>query len=184
MLFPKQHWAGLQDGSITVAFRRWRQPAVKAGGSQRFAGGVLAFDEVRAVTLKSITAAEARRAGYARRDDLIGRLGGEGKIYRVELRYAGADPRVELRQQAEWKADEVEALGRRLERWQAIPILEAIRDNPGRRAPDLAEAFGKETLPFKAQVRRLKELGLTESLRVGYRLSPRGEEFLRRLEGR
>lgn len=66
MLFPKKHWAGLEDGSIRLAFRRWKQPAVKAGGSQRFARGVLAFEEVRAVTLKSITAAEAHQAGYAR----------------------------------------------------------------------------------------------------------------------
>ena len=35
-----------------------------------------------------------------------------------------------------------------------------------------------ETRPFKADVRKLKELGLTESLPVGYRLSPRGERYL------
>ena len=32
-------------------------------------------------------------------------------------------------------------------------------------------------LPFKRNVRKLKELGLTESLEVGYRLSPRGEAY-------
>jgi hypothetical protein len=31
---------------------------------------------------------------------------------------------------------------------------------------------------FKQRVRRLKALGLTESLQVGYRLSPRGMAFL------
>ncbi len=31
---------------------------------------------------------------------------------------------------------------------------------------------------FKRDVRKLKELGLTLSLRVGYRLSPRGEAFM------
>jgi hypothetical protein len=35
-----------------------------------------------------------------------------------------------------------------------------------------------ERLPFKANVRKLKALGLTESLDVGYRLSPRGEALL------
>jgi predicted transcriptional regulator len=35
---------------------------------------------------------------------------------------------------------------------------------------------------FKANVRKLKALGLTESLEVGYRLSPRGEAVLRKLE--
>jgi hypothetical protein len=57
--------------------------------------------------------------------------------------------------------------------------LRAIGDNPGRRAPDLAAAFGRETLAFKRDVRKLKELGLTESLEVGYRLSPRGRAFLK-----
>ena len=181
MLFPKKLWAGLEDGSITLAFRRWAKSAAKAGSSQRFAGGVLAFEKVQVVTLKSITAAEAKRAGFAKKDELLSTLQGDGQLYRIELRYAGADNRVELRQQPLTPA-EIETLQKRLTRWQAVPILQAIRANPGRRAPDLAASFGKETLPFKAQVRRLKELGLTESLRIGYRLSPRGAELLEHLE--
>ena len=35
----------------------------------------------------------------------------------------------------------------------------------------------REIAPFKADVRKLKELGLTESLRIGYRLSPRGRAY-------
>ena len=41
---------------------------------------------------------------------------------------------------------------------------------------------GRERHPFKTDVRKLKELGLTESLEVGYRLSPRGRTVLSRLE--
>ncbi|MBX3171795.1 MAG: hypothetical protein KF760_30570 [Candidatus Eremiobacteraeota bacterium] len=181
MLFPKKLWAGLEDGSITLAFRRWRKAAAKAGSTQRFAGGVLAFAEVQPIPLKAITAADARRAGFASKAELLKALQGEGQLYRIVLRYAGPDRRIELRQQA-LQSDEIDSLKKRLARWQALPILQAIRDNPGRRAPDLAASFGKETLPFKAQVRRLKELGLTESLRIGYRLSPRGAELLEHLE--
>ena len=36
-------------------------------------------------------------------------------------------------------------------------------------------------MPFKLNVRKLKALGLTESLEVGYRLSPRGKSLLHRL---
>ena len=43
------------------------------------------------------------------------------------------------------------------------------------RAPDLAARVGRETADFKKDVRKLKELGLTESLAIGYLLSPRGE---------
>jgi ribosomal protein S19E (S16A) len=42
---------------------------------------------------------------------------------------------------------------------------------------------GRERHPFKTDVRKLKELGLTESLEVGYRLSPRGQALLERLGG-
>lgn len=181
MLFPKKLWAGLEDGSITVAFRRWQKPAAKAGSTQRFAGGVLAFEEVQPIPLKAITAADAKKAGFAKKAELLKAVQGEGQLYRIALRYAGPDGRIELRQQS-LSGEEIEALKTRLARWQALPILQAIRQHPGRRAPDLAASFGRETLPFKAQVRRLKELGLTESLRIGYQLSPRGAELLEQLE--
>ena len=60
-------------------------------------------------------------------------------------------------------------------------MLALIAANPERRAPDLAASLGRETLPFKRDVRKLKELGLTESLAVGYRLSARGRALLRSL---
>jgi hypothetical protein len=37
---------------------------------------------------------------------------------------------------------------------------------------------GRETKPFKLDVRKLKNLGLTISLKIGYELSPRGRAFL------
>jgi hypothetical protein len=50
------------------------------------------------------------------------------------------------------------------------------------RAPDLAAARGEETQAFKLDVRKLKALGLTKSLLVGYRISPRGRTVLTALE--
>ena len=58
-------------------------------------------------------------------------------------------------------------------------MLAAIEQRPATRAPDLAESFGRDTAEFKVDVRKLKNLGLTLSLPVGYRLSPRGEAYLR-----
>ena len=40
---------------------------------------------------------------------------------------------------------------------------------------EVAAELGRDTASFKRDVRKLKELGLTESLDIGYRLSPRGE---------
>jgi hypothetical protein len=48
-------------------------------------------------------------------------------------------------------------------------------------AATLAEELGQEKLVFKRNVRKLKELGLTESLEIGYRLSARGRALLKRL---
>ena len=59
--------------------------------------------------------------------------------------------------------------------------LDLVDRNPERRAPDLAAKAGRETADFKKDVRKLKELGLTESLAIGYRLSPRGEAVVDRL---
>jgi Mn-dependent DtxR family transcriptional regulator len=85
-----------------------------------------------------------------------------------------------LRERAELSEAELEDITARLARmgpW-ARTTLELIAAKPETRAGDLAEELGEERLPFKANVRKLKELGLTESLEVGYRLSPRGRAYL------
>ena len=85
--------------------------------------------------------------------------------------------------------DDVVAIGTRLDRYDAASnhgpwtreTLELIARHPARRAPELAEMVGRETKPFKLDVRKLKNLGLTRSLRVGYELSPRGRAYLDRV---
>jgi DNA-binding MarR family transcriptional regulator len=62
-----------------------------------------------------------------------------------------------------------------------MPVLRLIAERPGVVARDLAVALGRDRASFKADVRKLKELGLTESLQVGYRLSPRGRALLERM---
>ncbi len=57
--------------------------------------------------------------------------------------------------------------------WTGI-YLALLQRCPGVRAGDLADEVGMDKARFKARVRKLKSLGLTESLEVGYRLSPRG----------
>ena len=101
------------------------------------------------------------------------------------VRPAGPDPRDQLAADDDLTASEIAELDRRLARldrasgpWTAATLV-AIQANPGRRAGDLAAAAGRETRSFKLDVRKLKALGLTQSLQVGYRLSPRGEAYLR-----
>lgn len=188
MLLKRATLEGIRDGRITLAFRRWKRPTVKAGGRLRTAIGELEIRAVDRVRIADLTARAARDAGFesvaALKEELRGR---EGDLYRVRVAWSGEDPRIALRSKATLDAAERAELDRRLAgmdaRSQDGPwtraYLACIEANPGQRAPDLAAGFGLETKPFKARVRRLKELGLTESLAVGYRISPRGRAWLR-----
>ncbi len=61
-------------------------------------------------------------------------------------------------------------------------MLLAIRDHPDTRSAQLAQLTGFEKEWLKTNVRKLKNLGLTESLEVGYQIAPRGESLLARWE--
>jgi hypothetical protein len=189
MLFRRSDLVRIADGSITLAFRRRDRPYAKAGSRLRTAIGVLAIDTVQPVTVSDLSDETARRAGYGSLTDLLhdlDRYRGGGQLYQIEVRLAGDDPRVTLREQAELGPDELAELHARLARLDARSshgpwtwtTLRLIAQRPAVRAGDLASSLGRERLPFKADVRKLKELGLTESLDVGYRLSPRGQALL------
>jgi hypothetical protein len=184
VLFRRTQWAGLADGTVTVAFRRWARPTVRAGGTLTSPGGVLRIDEVAAIDPTEVGDADARAAGFADADEVLGELSGEGTLYRIRFRRLGDDPRVELRQRDQLDegeaADLVAALGRLP--W-AAETLRLIEGSPGVVSTDLAARQRLDRVTFKRRVRRLKELGLTESLVVGYRLSPRGRAALDRVDG-
>lgn len=186
MLFKAPVLKAVAEGEVDLAFRRWRRPTVKAGGTLTTPIGVLAIDAVDQITIEALGEAEARRAGFASRAAALAALEGEAPLYRIAFRLAGADPRAALRDDTSRPGlDAVEAALARLDArtpW-TTQTLDLIAENPAVRAPDLAARLGRETLPFKANVRKLKALGLTISLDVGYRLSPRGEALrARRLQ--
>lgn len=192
MLLKRKVLNGIADGCITLAFRRWKRPTVKAGGTLRTVIGLLAIESVDAVDEKKITTQDAQRAGYESRRELLAELNArqEGKLYRIALHYAGDDPRHALREQDDLSDDEINTLKTKLSRMDSrgsqgpwtTTILELIAKHPGTRAAELAETMGMEVKRFKTNVRKLKELGLTESLKVGYRLSPRGKVVFGRVQ--
>jgi hypothetical protein len=184
---------GVADGTIDRAFRRWDRPRVKAGGRQRTGLGVIGFTALETVERSDLTAEDAERAGFPSLEQLLNVLDRrtERPIYRIGLELVGPDPRVALRESTP-SSDELDEIRRTLDRldrasrhgpWTRA-VLAAIRDKPSTPAADLAASFVREKLPFKLDVRKLKELGLTESLRPGYRLSPRGEAVLAALSER
>ena len=177
MLFKLSQLQGIAAGEIDLQFRRWDRPRAQAGGRQMTAVGVIEIDDVRVV--RTISKSEAARAGFATPEAVVAALRPDGDLYRIELHLEGPDPRVALRERIA-TGSELADLRAKVDRlpW-GIDYLRAIAERPGVRAEELAASFGVEKRVFKPRVRRLKELGLTISLSPGYRLSPRGEAFLK-----
>ena len=186
MLFSADSWPGLADGSITLTFRAWTRPQAKAGGRYRVGGLLLEATAVELVATATITDDDARRAGEPSREALLRRLGDATEVWRVELRCLGQDDRITRRADDGLSDDELVAIRARLARLdRARPwtrsTLQLIDRYPGIVSTKLAQHAGMDRPAFKLNVRKLKEMGLTESLDVGYRLSPRGEVVLRSL---
>ncbi len=189
MLIPARFREAIASGTVTLTFRRWKRPQVVAGNTYRTAAGRIVVDAVNVVDPDRITDADAKRAGFSSCADLLGELRGAFDLptYRIRFRPAdGPDPRALLAATVTLSDDEIMELRLRLARldrasshgtWTA-DVLRTIAERPGVRAADLAASFGRETQLFKLDVRKLKNLGLTLSLEVGYRLSARGEAYL------
>jgi hypothetical protein len=178
-------------GEVDTLFRRQKRPTVKTGGSLRTRAGLLDIVSVDRIELSDLTAGDAGRAGFGSVAEVVEALTQkpDGDFYRVRVRVGGVDPRVELRERSELSVDELAEVRTRLDRLDARGprgawtqwFLGMISEQPHTRAPDLAASIGWETKPFKDNVRKLKELGLTISHSPGYELSPRGRTVLAEL---
>jgi len=160
------------------------------GGRYRTWGLLLEVDDIRSVDPASITDADARRAGYLSSEALLRQLekqGHDGAVWRVEFHCVGADDRIARRNDSALDPERLAKLEARLDRldcasnsgpWTAR-TLRLIAEHPGVVSTTLAQQTKMERPAFKINVRKLKEMGLTESLEVGYRLSALGEALLR-----
>ena len=156
MLFRQSILASVQAGEITLAFRRWKRPTVRAGGSLLTALGVLAIDSVEPVEIEAITEDDAVAAGFSGLEALHAELSArpQGAVYRIELGAISADPRIALRTQVPGTLEEREILKKRLDRWDA-----ASRTGP----------WSRETLRLIAA--RLRLVGVADRDRGPRRLS-------------
>jgi hypothetical protein len=128
-------------------------------------------------------------AGRLNAKDARRRLRGDETLPTWLIRFhvvEGPDPREELAGAADLTPADVEELTAKLAHldelsrhgaW-TLPTLQLIQSTPATRAGDLATALNRDTPGFKIDVRKLKNLGLTHSLEVGYELSPRGKAYL------
>ena len=187
MLIKDEIIEKIKSGEITTLFRRWSRPGAKAGGSQMTQGGVIGIDAVDVVAEDDITDLDAREAGYPSRDKLLSGLSyRDDPIYKIRVYFKGEDPRIALRENAELADNELSEVIAKLEKldknskrgaWTQ-QYLQVIQDMPNTHSGLLADYLGLSIPEFKPWVRKLKALGLTESLHPGYKLSPRGEKVL------
>lgn len=178
---------GIADGTISLVLRRWDRPRVKPGGTQRTQAGTI---RIESVTERPgdyrVTAAQGRAAGHPDAATAQAQLDRRpaGHTYLIGVSHLGPDERPELAADDELTDADAAAISARLARWDSAgepwtrQYLEMIAANEAVRAPDLAARVGLEVPRFKRRVRQLKGLGLTISLDVGYRLSPRGRAYL------
>ena len=184
MLFRTKDLEAIMAGRVTIAFRRWKKVGARAGGQQRTQLGMVAIDSVEEIDPGTLTEADAKAANYPHLAALRAMFEAqEGTCYRIRLHPGGPDPREDLRNSADLSADDRAKIDKRLAKLDAetpwtIATLECIRDNPAVVSTKLAETLGRERFALKDDIRKLKALGLTESLEVGYRLSPRGKAYL------
>ncbi len=192
LLFQKRFHEGLLSGAVTLTFRRWERPHVRVGGRYRCHPiGVLEVVRVESVSARAIGEDDAMRAGFATRAELLAYLAtakeepltDASPVVRVELRHGGDGDRVEIALDAKLSAADVDAITARLARFDADEpwtkkTLATIEKHPRVAASQLAAKLGRETLPFKVDVRKLKKLGLTQSFEVGYEIAPRGRAYL------
>lgn len=192
LLFQKRFHAGLVDGAVRLTFRLWDKPRVKAGGRYRVHPiGVVEVERVALARVGDITEADAHLCGFDSRAGLLAYLAPVAKhpitaktpIYRVELKHGGDGDRVPEALDDELSPEDVATLERRLKRLDgAAPwtreVMALIGKHPRVAASQLAKKLGRDTEPFKVDVRKLKRLGLTQSFEVGYELSPRGRRLI------
>ncbi len=185
MQFTHDSHAAIADGTITVTFRLWKRPHAKVGGRYNVGAAVIEVDSIELLPFAAITDADVRDAGVPDLDALRDRAAHAGPIhddtllYRIDFHVVDVEPvpvavplddaHVELVVE---RLDRMDTRSKRGPWTQAV--LELIGEHPETVSTELAATLDRPRLEFKADVRKLKALDLTESLLVGYRLTPLG----------
>ncbi len=188
MLFQRRFHERIRSGEIRCTFRIWQRPHAKVGGRYALGAGAIVVDEIREVCLDDITAALARRCGFASLVDALktAKHGAGERVFVIDFHYDDAVTAFPKRSTDAVPAEEFVAVAQRLEAmdrraktgaWTEA-TLRAIEARPGVLAARIARSLGRPRDDFKRDVRKLKNLGLTVSLEIGYRLTPKAEALL------
>jgi hypothetical protein len=191
LLFTAATLRGLAEGGVSCTYRRWEVVRPKVGSRFTTSAGVVEVTSIMPADEANLTEQDAAEAGFDSVAALIKWCSskGRGDLYRIGIVLAGPDPRIALRGADHLDPVDAAALNTKLDRMDRAAeepwtrsTLRQIQRLPGVVSTELAAEAGQERAAYKVRVRRLKALGLTESLERGYRLSPRGNAYLASLD--
>jgi hypothetical protein len=178
-------------GRVTLTVRLWSRPQVKQGGRYNVGPVEIEVDDIELVPFGALTDDDLVRTGMTDREAVRTRAAHAGPIaddtlvYRIEFHVVGkrrnpADRPADAKTVAEVIA-KLDAMDARSPHgaWTR-PTLRLIGNHPGTVSTDLAATMHRSRPEFKVDVRKLKALGLTESLEVGYRLTKLGRAVVKR----
>lgn len=192
MLFQRRFHERILSGDIRCTVRIWQRPHVKVGGRYAIGQGAIVVDKIRETRLDDITPALARHCGFESLVDLmkVAKHGPGERVFVIDFHFdSGAGARLAPATDVV-SAEELAELIQRLEAMDrrshvgpwTLATLRAIEARPGVLAAKLATSLGRPRDEFKRDVRKLKNLGLTFSLEIGYRLTPKGKAIVSALE--
>src|SRR6187402_3238463 len=140
MLFRSRDLEAIFSGTVTTAFRRWKKPTVRVGGTVRTARGLVGIDAIEVIDPATLTEADAAAANYPSLGQLIGMFDSqEGTCYRIRLHPAGPDPRDALRDNDQLTDADREQLAARVRKVEkAAETLALIADHPSVVSTELA----------------------------------------------
>ena len=193
MLFKRRFHGPISRGDIQTTFRSWKRPRVKVGKCYRLnSEGVIAIDSVERTSVSAVSESDATASGFESRHALLRELSGsvtlddDAEVYRVDFQYRASprDPYEDV--SGDIPVEAFESLVAKLDamdtragngRWTR-EVLAFIGNNTKTAASALAPSLGTDTQRFKANVRKLKRLGLTISYGTGYGLTSLGARVL------
>ncbi len=192
MLFKKRFLTLIEKGEIQTAYRKWSHPSVSESGTLLTAVGQLRITFLKKIEYDQITDSDVRKAGYVNRNELDKELSFKkvGDLYKIGFKLEKADPRIKLRENTDISESEMLEILTKLERldsrgkvkYWTFKILKLVNVEPGKHAIEYATKLGYEKEWFKLHIRKIKNMGLTISLKDGYEISPRGKIVLERLK--
>lgn len=188
MLFKSCFHEAIRRGELSSTVRIWRSARVRVGHSYRLGSGAIEVQRIQEIGFDGLTAALARRCGFASLVELlkVAKHGAGERVFLIDFRYVERPVQRESSSEVSTAQliDKLSAMDRRAGRPWTHATLRAIAQHPGERATELAARLQRERDDFKRDVRKLKALGLTISLEVGYRLAPAGCRVVKALGDR